>query len=277
MATVQCIECDKEFKVVPARLSTAKFCSYACRGRWRSKHWTGANHPQFKSDEARSLVCGHCGKDFGQRKGESIANFRHRKFCSMECTKLGQRRLTGEAHPLYKADSRRKNRRGKHGAWARTVISRDKAKCQRCGATNVELHAHHIVGFAERPELRFEISNGLTLCFRCHWAEHAASNANGVNSGNILPGNAGDNPEPSFGRKPVEGVTTRGRAYRRWTGSCEECGAFLSKRWSDVAGKAHIFCSRKCATRNLARRQRGIGRSLMAVMPPRARRPKGMI
>jgi hypothetical protein len=56
----------------------------------------------------------------------------------------------------------------------------------------------------------------MTLCHRCHWAEHAASDANGVNSGNIRPGHAEDNPEPSDGRKPVEGVTTRGRAYRRW-------------------------------------------------------------
>jgi hypothetical protein len=73
-----------------------------------------------------------------------------------------------------------------------------------------------------------------------------------VNSGNILPGNAGDNPEPSFGRKPVEGVTTRGRAYRRWDGSCDWCGKFISKQWSDTVGKAHLFCSKVCAGKHNA-------------------------
>jgi hypothetical protein len=68
-----------------------------------------------------------------------------------------------------------------------------------------------------------------------------------VNSGNILPGNAGDNPEPSLERKPLEGVTTRGRAYRRWDGECEWCGKFISKQWSDTVGKAHLFCSKTCS------------------------------
>jgi hypothetical protein len=73
-----------------------------------------------------------------------------------------------------------------------------------------------------------------------------------VNSGNILPGQAGDNPEPSFGRKPVEGVTTRGRAYRRWDGKCDWCGTFISKPWSDTVGKAHLFCSKVCSGKHNA-------------------------
>lgn len=154
---------------------------------------------------------------------------------------------SGESHPNHKPDSRRRHRRGKHGAWARAVLSRDKATCQECGARDVPLHAHHIKPFATFPALRWELSNGLTVCASCHWAIHSALNANGVNSGNILPGNAGDNPEPSFGRKPVEGVTTNGRAYRRWEGECGWCGAFIVKRWSDTAGKANLFCGKVCA------------------------------
>lgn len=250
MARVKCINCRKGFDVVPARLATAKFCSYKCRGKWRAKHWLGENHPRYQSGP-RTLSCQHCGSKFSQRETEAISEFRKRKFCSMECAKHGQHRLTGEEHPLFKPDSRRKNRRGKHGAWARAVISRDKARCQRCGAKNVELHAHHILSFEKHPDKRWDLDNGETLCFRCHWAEHTALNANGVNSGNIRPGNAEDNPEPSFGRKPVEGVTTRGRAYRRWNGSCDWCGKFISKRWSDTTGKRFLFCSKKCSGKHL--------------------------
>src|SRR5882724_1260296 len=227
MATVQCITCNREFNVVPARLSSAKFCSYKCRSVWRSKFWTGKNHPQYQPGP-RVLICQHCGKKFAQRETEAISEFRKRKFCSMVCAKHGQKRLYGKAHPLYKEDSRRKSRRGRHGAWARAVISRDNATCQRCGAQHIELHAHHILPFSQHPEKRWDLDNGVTLCHACHWTEHAASNANGVNSGNIRPGHAEDNPEPSSGRKPLEGVTTRGRAYRRWSGACEWCGKFLS-------------------------------------------------
>ena len=128
-------------------------------------------------------------------------------------------------------DSRRKNRRGKHGAWARAIISRDNATCRNCGARDVVLHAHHILRFAEHPDKRWDLDNGLTLCHSCHGAVHTASNANA---------------KPSFGRKPVEGVT-RGRAYRRWEGSCEWCQKFISKRWSDTVGKSHLFCSSACS------------------------------
>lgn len=246
MARIKCINCKGGFDVVPARLGTAKFCSYKCRGEWRSNNWLGKKHPRYQPGP-RTLKCQHCGAKFSQRATEAISAFRKRKFCSMECAKHGQKRLTGEDHPLFKADSRRRDRRGKHGSWARAVISRDNATCTRCAATGVELHAHHILSFKDYPERRWDLNNGETLCFRCHWAEHAALNANGVKSGNIRPGNAEDNPEPSFGRKPVEGVTTRGRAFRRWNGFCDWCGMFISKRWSDTTGKRFLFCSKKCS------------------------------
>lgn len=248
MATAKCIVCKKSVEVIPSRLNTFKFCSYKCRSKWRSEHWTGANHPQYQ-EGPRTKICLWCCQEFAQRETEAISEFRKRKFCSRGCAKFGQLRRTGEHHPLFKPDSRRKNRRGKHGAWARAIISRDCAKCQECGITGVELHAHHIREFSEYPDLRWELSNGITLCFRCHWAVHSASNANGVNSGNIQTGKAEDNPEPSFGRKPIEGVTTRGRVYRRFNGSCDWCSAPISKTWSDTKGKAALFCSRSCASK----------------------------
>lgn len=261
MAVVQCQQCQKEFDVVPARVGTAKFCSYRCRGAWRSVNFRGEANPNWRSfGDPREKACQECGAVFSIRKRQPITTFREQKFCSKACADRGGYRAKGDAHPLYRADSRRRSRAGKQGSWARAVLGRDKATCQHCGATGVEMHAHHIKSFAEHPELRWDIDNGITLCHGCHWAVHTALNANGVNSGNIRTGNAEDNPEPSFGRKPVEGVTTRGRAYRRWDGHCEWCGAFISKRWSDVVGKRHLFCSYQCSGKHRAKYGGAFGR-----------------
>ena len=61
--------------------------------------------------------------------------------------------------------------------WRSAVFERDDYRCKDCGAkcgegVDVHLHAHHIKGFAECPEFRFDVDNGLTLCRPCHYKAH---------------------------------------------------------------------------------------------------------
>lgn len=144
-----------------------------------------------------------------------------------------------------------RNRGTAHYKWVDAILSRDLETCQHCGIKGVEMHAHHIKSYKHHPELRYDFSNGITLCFSCHWKVHAKP-ANPVNSVKTLTGGAEGNTEPSGVRNYAEGVTDRGRAYRRWNGHCEWCAKFISKRLSDTTGKKHLFCSRECATRHLA-------------------------
>lgn len=70
----------------------------------------------------------------------------------------------------------------KYAKWKMSVIKRDGFKCVRCGVeqgyvceccgSRILLHAHHIKSFSEHPELRYEVSNGISLCGICHWQEH---------------------------------------------------------------------------------------------------------
>lgn len=53
--------------------------------------------------------------------------------------------------------------------WVQLVYELDNHTCQKCGDdTGGNLNAHHIESYRSNPELRTEISNGITLCEDCH-------------------------------------------------------------------------------------------------------------
>jgi len=61
----------------------------------------------------------------------------------------------------------------KYDNWRIAVFEKDNYTCQLCGdrsgkGKGVYLHAHHIKSFKSYPELRFEVSNGITYCDDCH-------------------------------------------------------------------------------------------------------------
>ena len=50
--------------------------------------------------------------------------------------------------------------------WRRAVLSRD-GECKQCGSRE-HLEAHHVIPWAQCPELRTDIGNGVALCKKCH-------------------------------------------------------------------------------------------------------------
>lgn len=62
--------------------------------------------------------------------------------------------------------------------WRKKVFDRDEYRCKKCG-TRKNLQAHHIKTWMQNKALRYEVSNGITLCRDCHLAAHGGSWRNG--------------------------------------------------------------------------------------------------
>jgi len=62
----------------------------------------------------------------------------------------------------------------KHKQWAKAVYERDNWTCQSCGkhCQRTEIIAHHIISWKKNSILRFDVSNGITLCRECHCFLH---------------------------------------------------------------------------------------------------------
>ena len=56
--------------------------------------------------------------------------------------------------------------------WRTAVYQRDHYTCQRCGHKGTKLHAHHNKSYADFPNLRFDVDNGITVCIPCHEKIH---------------------------------------------------------------------------------------------------------
>lgn len=55
----------------------------------------------------------------------------------------------------------------KYKEWRLLILERDNYKCVICQSEKY-LHCDHIIPWNENPDLRFDVSNGQTLCAACH-------------------------------------------------------------------------------------------------------------
>lgn len=70
--------------------------------------------------------------------------------------------LTDEERERYRYDSRLRE-------WSRVVKERDRFTCVFCeDDTGGNLMSHHLDGYSEFPEKRYDVDNGVTLCDICH-------------------------------------------------------------------------------------------------------------
>lgn len=86
--------------------------------------------------------------------------------------------VSGSRHPNWNPQLSNKDRqeRGHFSGlkqWRLAVYSRDDYTCQSCGDhTSGKLVAHHLDSWDIHQDKRFDVSNGITLCRKCHNGFH---------------------------------------------------------------------------------------------------------
>lgn len=101
----------------------------------------------------------HKGKTYKEIYGDNWKNEIEKRRKTHKETFDKKGRKTHRSHHVQ--DTNYKN-------WRKSVFSRDDFTCQICYIKGYRLHADHIKSWAKYPELRFELSNGRTLCEACH-------------------------------------------------------------------------------------------------------------
>lgn len=187
MTDLKCNHCNKQITTRRKPIHKKYFCNHSCR----------AAEQKIILNEKKCFQC-NC---LFIPKGRTQVN----KFCSKNCRYEFQKTLTkekcpsygrvmtkeqkekisvfftgrqvGDKNPSWKGGVTSKNKliRGsvQYKKWRNSVFERDCYTCQHCNAKSgkgkhVQLNADHIKPFALFPELRFELSNGRTLCVECH-------------------------------------------------------------------------------------------------------------
>lgn len=170
---IECLECRKQFKVIPSRLSSVKYCSKECLGK--------ANGRRAKEllQKRVMVICNNCPTVIFKKPSELTEH----NFCSIECMSdyyAKSNMFAGENSGTWRGgdiDYYGPNWR----AQRRKVRKRDNFTCQDCGITEKEygkeLSVHHIIPFRNfngEWKKANEISNLITLCeYPCHRKRHS--------------------------------------------------------------------------------------------------------
>lgn len=148
--TSVCEFCGEELKYKNAR----KYCSVACSSKKRKG--SGFQKKCVICSEffpsSQSLIKTTCSKKCSQiRRSESQVGDKSHRWAGGKTSETLKLRNSFE----YKN-------------WRTEIFKRDKYTCAMCSRVGGKITAHHIKLFSKFKDLRFDVGNGITLCWPCH-------------------------------------------------------------------------------------------------------------
>jgi len=151
-----CVYCNISFtgSVKNYKFVEKSFCSKKCANTYRNKSISAEQRIKINailSEKAKN---------------------RPRRKLTIEQRKRQSERLKGSKSHFWRGGITQKNdlirESLEYKIWRESIFERDNFTCQICKIRGCNLEADHIKSFAYFPELRFELSNGRTLCKSCH-------------------------------------------------------------------------------------------------------------
>ena len=145
--------------------------------RWSNKN---DKSPYEYSPHSDAKVWFKCSSEIHNDYLQQISNAVTYEFRCPDCSlEKNSKRMRGDGCHFWKGgingDNDTLRHRKEYKDWRTLVYKRDNYTCQCCGAYGGRLNAHHINSFANYPEFRYDINNGITLCVKCHDATEDGS------------------------------------------------------------------------------------------------------
>ena len=182
METKNCTQCTKEYRVKPCQKDKSLFCSLRC-------YWDSMKGKDILK-EHRVPLLGEQNPFFG-RKHTAVAKLlnrlAHMGLQSHTTPHSAESRLKmsashkatdyrGSRHwnwrggvaIAHKSERVNAMRKLPYKLWRSAVFKKDDYTCVDCGVYGCELQADHVKPWSQFPELRYETSNGETVCVPCH-------------------------------------------------------------------------------------------------------------
>lgn len=139
-----------------ANVSTSK--SRLCRSCYLGQDLSGTKSKDWKGGKPK---CQQCSK--------ILSSYSLKKNLCRKC----HDQVKGSNHWNWTGGTKSRSLNTKeYKDWRTSVFERDNFTCQHCNVRGSKLHAHHVIQWKDSIELRFDITNGLTLCVSCHHKEH---------------------------------------------------------------------------------------------------------
>ncbi len=182
--TNKCTKCSKEyfkkrfqvFKLTPAyerqkerlRVGPRKKGIPACNAVKTEKEWRTLLQIEYIGNKKSCNVIGEeCSCS-----GSAVRRALHRYSFRVRGTADVQRGVKKKGYHKT-AESQLIRTSMAYKEWRLGVYKRDGFTCVGCGdKRGGNLQAHHIISFAINDDLRLEVSNGVTLCKKCHAKMH---------------------------------------------------------------------------------------------------------
>lgn len=150
-----CPTCGNEFRYSPSSEQT--YCSKECSNLGKGQNNSAGTKAAWSDPEKRKRIMDGIKRRSQSEQWKSAPHFQR-----------------GEKHPKYNGNrkARQDASRYQYKQWHSLVLKACDYTCQRCGIRGGKLEAHHVKSWANHPELRFDVSNGIALCEDCHLSTH---------------------------------------------------------------------------------------------------------